>query len=99
MFEMLLMLGNGFVTPDIAIANCLHKLLTVQIMAHAPTQMHYADAPENRFIEQKMCQVFLLTKKNSVEMQVDHEDGGLVLEIINLPEAMKLHTENVFEGM
>ena len=31
-------------------------------------------------------------------MQVDHEEGGLVLEIINLPEAMKLHTENVFEG-
>ena len=55
MFEMLLMLGNGFVTPDIAIANCLHKLLTVQIMAHAPTQMHYADAPENRVLEQKTC--------------------------------------------
>lgn len=30
-------------------------------------------------------------------INVDHEDGGLVLEIINLPEAMKLHTENVFE--
>ena len=34
-----------------------------------------------------------------MERQVDHEDGGLVLEIINLPEAMKLHTENVFEGV
>ena len=90
------MLGNGFVTPDIAIANCLHKLLTVQIMAHAPTQMHYADAPENRVLEQKTC---FCWKKNLVQMQVDHEDGGLVLEIINLPEAMKLHTENVFEGV
>jgi len=30
-------------------------------------------------------------------INVDHEEGGLVLEIINLPEAMKLHTENVFE--
>ena len=58
MFEMLLMLGNGFVTPDIAIANCLHKLLTVQIMAHAPTQMHYADAPENRFLGQKRVRCF-----------------------------------------
>ena len=43
--------------------------------------------------------MFLLKEKYYVEMQVDHEDGGLVLEIINLPEAMKLHTENVFEGM
>ena len=80
MLEMLLMLGNGFVTPDIAIANCLHKLLTVQIMAHAPTQMHNADAPENRFLEQKMCQVFLLKKKKIVwKCRLTTRTAGLFL--------------------
>ena len=36
--------------------------------------------------------------KSTLFMQVDHEDGGLILEMIKLPEAMKLQTENVFEG-
>ena len=50
------------------------------------------------FWDKNVSGVFV-DEKNHVQMQVDHEDGGLVLEIINLPEAMKLHTENVFEGV